>query len=154
MLGGADISRSKIPNFLKKLIEDEGRIPIHVYVGGAQAYKKAEKKCKRLLDSGLRSVLVSSEGQLMLEDRAYNIPSPSLYARCNALIISLSIDALVLVVQDDEFIQSGLPFDRIDSLNVEDGTIVSCTSKKPLNEERVTEFLALLKSWKRVQQSN
>ena len=154
LLGGADISRSKIPNFLKKLIEDEGRIPIHVYVGGAQAYKKAEKKCKRLLDSGLRSVLVSSEGQLMLEDRAYNIPSPSLYARCNALIISLSIDALVLVVQDDEFIQSGLPFDRIDSLNVEDGTIVSCTSKKPLNEERVTEFLALLKSWKRVQQSN
>ena len=87
----------------------------------------------------------------MLKDRAYNMPTSSLHSRCNALIISLSIDALVLVVQDDEFMQSGLPFDRIDSLNIEDGAIVSYADKIPLNEEQTTKFFEFLKSWKRVQ---
>ena len=43
LLGGADISRSKIPNFLKKLIEDEGRIP-YTYMWAALKLTKKQRK--------------------------------------------------------------------------------------------------------------
>ena len=39
----------------------------------------------------------------------YIMTSDSLYDRCRALALLSDVDALVIAVQDDEFLQSGLP---------------------------------------------
>ena len=47
LLGGAEISRSKIPRFLETLIKDDGRIPIHVYIGGSEVLRSHNRSGNR-----------------------------------------------------------------------------------------------------------
>ena len=64
------------------------------------------------------------------------MPLVSLHARCRALILSPAVDALILVVQDNEFIQSGLPFDWITSLKDPKGRLTSFIEKSDIDKEK------------------
>jgi cyanophycin synthetase len=149
LLGGGEISRSRIPSFLRTLIRNDGRIPIHVHVGGGKAMQTAQETWQQLVDAGTRAALVSAERVWMPNGEPQMMPLVGLHARCRALILSPSIDVLVLVVQDDEFMQAGLPFDRITSLHEADGALMSFTHGRPLDEVAANKLRDLLKTWHR-----
>ena len=136
LLGGGEISRSQIPSFLKTLIKDGGRIPIHVHVGGAEALKAAQKECRQMVKSGIRAALVGPEQMVIFNGEPHIMPLVSLHARCRALILSPAVDALILVVQDNEFIQSGLPFDWITSLKDPEGRLTSFIEKSDIDKKK------------------
>ncbi|PWK54907.1 AMP-binding protein [Roseicyclus mahoneyensis] len=149
LLGGGEISRSRIPSFLRTLIRNGGRIPIHVHVGGVEALKIAKETWKQLVDAGMRAALVGAEQVWMPNGEPQMMPLVGLHARCCALILSSGIDALVLIVQDDEFIQTGLPFDRITSLNETDGALMSFPQGCPLDASAETKLRDFLRAWRR-----
>ena len=149
LLGGGEISRSYIPTFLKALIRDEGRIPIHVHVGGSAALEAAQVEWKGLVNSGFRAALVSSQQTLLSDGQPKIMPLAGLYARCRSLILSPDIDVLVLVIQDDEFLHSGLPFDSFTVVQDDGGELASHREKSPLPDEQANNLRLLLKSWVR-----
>lgn len=149
LLGVGEISRSHIPTFLKTLIRDRGRIPIHVVLGGNAALEAAQEEWKQMVNSGLRSALVSSQQVLLSDGRPKIMPSAGLYACCRSLILSSDIDALVLVVQDDEFLHTGMPFDSVTVVKDAGGELTSQRKKHPLNNEEANNVRRLLKSWGR-----
>jgi len=149
LLGGGEISRSHIPTFLNTLTRDGGRIPIHVHVGGSEALDPAREEWKQMVDSGLRTALVSSQQTLLSDGRTKVMPFAGLYARCRSLILSLDIDALVLVVLDDEFLHTGLPFDSVTVVRDTGGELVSYREKSSLRDEQANNLRLFLKSWVR-----
>lgn len=149
LLGGGEISRSHIPTFLNTLTRDGGRIPIHVHVGGSAALGAAKEEWKQLVTSGLRAALVSSQQTLLSDGLPKVMPLVGLYARSRSLILSPDIDALVLVVQDDEFLNTGLPFDAVTVVRDDGGEFVSHREKSPLSDEQANQLRLLLKSWVR-----
>ena len=148
-LGGGEISRSHIPTFLNTLIKDGGRIPIHVHVGGSAALDAAQEEWKQTVNFGLRAALVSSQQTLLSDGLPKVMPLAGLYARCRSLIISPDIDALVLVVQDDEFLITGLPFDTVTVVRDTGGELASHREKSPLPNEQARNLRLFLKSWVR-----
>ena len=147
LLGGGEISRSRIPTFLNTLIRDGGRIPIHVHVGGRAALDAAQEEWKQMVNSGLRAALLSSEQTLLSDGLSKVMPLAGLYARCRSLILSPDIDALVLVVQDDEFLNTGLPFDSVTVVRDSGGELASQHKKSPLPNDQANNLRLLLGSW-------
>lgn len=146
LLGGGEISRSYIPTFLNTLIKDGGRIPVHVHIGGSEALDAAREEWKKMVNSGLRTALVSSQQTLMSDGQPKVIPLAGLCACCRSLILSPDIDALVLVVQNDEFLNTGLPFDAVTVVRDDGGELVSHREKSPLPDEQANHLRLLLKS--------
>ena len=149
LLGGGEISRSHIPTFLKTLVSDEGRIPIHVHLGGIAALEAAQEEWKQMVNSGLRAALLNSQQTLLSDGRLKIMPLAGLYARSRALVLSPDIDALVLVVQDNEFLHSGLPFDSVTVVWEATGELASYLEKRPLDNAEANNLRRTLKSWAR-----
>ena len=68
---------------------------------------------------------------------------------CLRPILFTGIDALVLVVQNAEFMQTGLPFDRITSLTETDGALMSYQKGRPLDALAETKLRVFLRTWRR-----
>ena len=149
LLGGGAISRSYIPTFLKTLIRDDGRIPIHVHFGGNEALKSAQEEWKGLVNSGLRATFACSKQVLMSDGVPYIMPLAGLYDRCRALVLSSDIDVLVIAVQDDEFLHSGLPFDSVTVVHDAGGRLASHKEKRLLVDKEANNLSRVLKSWAR-----
>jgi cyanophycin synthetase len=148
LLGGGEISRSHIPTFLNTLVRDGGRIPIHVHFGGSEAVESAREDWKGLVSSGLRAAFVSSQQVLLSDGLPKIMPLAGLYARCRALVLSSDIDALVLIVENDEFLHRGLPFDSVTLVRDTGGRLTSYRDKRPLDDAETSNLRRLLMSWR------
>ncbi len=146
LLGGGDISRSHIPTFLKELIRGEGRIPIEVIVGDRMAMSLALDRQRAFARENVRCFVSSHETTFMPSGAEMHLPLSGLHGRTRALLLNNQVDALVLVVQTDEFLRTGLPVDRIDQLtSTIDGEATSSLSSDlpPINDIR--DLLTLLR---------
>ena len=112
LLGGGEISRSYLPTYLSRALENDGRIPIDIFMGGDEAMAQAKAHQQALLNRGLRTYLSSHSETLDgdLNQRPY--PFTSLARRTKALLLDDTVDALVLVVQNADILKTGLPIDK------------------------------------------
>ncbi len=118
LLGGGVISRRLIPAFVRDLISGDGRIPIEIVLGGAEAISRAFDRQKKFADSNLRSFITSHEVTVDPQGNQVFFPFQGLYERTRALLLYEQVDALILAVQTDEILRRGLPVDRVDRLEV------------------------------------
>ena len=125
LFGGAAISRSNIPEFFRRLLREDGRIPVVVFVGMQTAMAKATEHHRMLINEGTKCFLSSNQTTLNSAGQEMALPFRSLYKRCRALLLNRDVEAIVLVVQTDEFLQTGLPIDRISKLVVTEEAISS-----------------------------
>lgn len=112
LLGGGDISKSHLPTYLERAIENDGRIPVDIFIGGDDAMKQAKAHQKALLNKGVRAYLTSHDETLDSEQSQRPYPFTSLARRTKALLLDETVDALVLVVQNADILKSGLPIDQ------------------------------------------
>lgn len=124
LLGGHEISRSHIARYLRDLVEEDGRIPIEVFVGGAEALITARSRHAELVSRGTAAFLTSHDTTFDATGRSLALAAHGLARRCRALFLDPAVGALVLVAQTDEFERSGLPFDRITALHTVDRRLV------------------------------
>ncbi len=116
LLGGGEISRRHIPAFLKDLVGGDGRIPIEVFFGGDAALDKAQVRQKALVSRGHKCFVTSHRITLQPSGADMRLSVDGLYARCRALLLNDQVDAVLMVIQTDELLHTGLPVDRIDQL--------------------------------------
>jgi cyanophycin synthetase len=118
-LGLADISRSHLPEFLRRHVQADGRIPIHIFVGREQAARQADERhrtlCARGTCAGLTRSGLTRIGLQALPMR----PEMSLFERIHACLIRTDIEDLTIVVDDPSILESGLPVDRLDTVQID-----------------------------------
>jgi cyanophycin synthetase len=142
LLGGGDISRSHVPEFIDRLIDDNGRIPIEAIIGGATALKIALTRQKEMAQEQVSCFITSHEMTLTATGVEMQFPFNSLTRRCQALLMDRRVDAILLVVQTDELLRSGLPLDRIKCCTVSGDAL-----KQVRSRDARKNLLALLRSY-------
>jgi len=151
LLGGGAISRRQIARFLDDYIcgdggGGDGRIPVAVFVGGAAAWDLATRCWQQQVEEGRRACLTNGSEIRAASGEPLPMPLRGLYPCVRALVLSPRVDALVLVVQNDEFLASGLPLECVDSVTVVDGDLTS-VGGGPLAAERFSHLERLLEQW-------
>jgi cyanophycin synthetase len=145
--GWGEISRRTMTTYLNDLIRGDGRIPITVIVGATEAMSIAKQIQQEQLNNGLRSFISTDE--LSIDWRGENVyfASKGLYKRCGALLLDSRTDALILVVQTDEFLVTRLPLDTIDRLIIDSEILHSYANPKEiLTQKRSRQLITLLKT--------
>ncbi len=151
LLGGGEISRRHIPQFLEQYTAGDGRIPVEVFVGGESAWQAAAERWQAFLHEGVNAYLTSGTQTLGPSGKKIPMPSTGLFQRARALVLNPEVAAMVLVVQTDEFLETGLPLEFVDLINHVDEQLVSFKSKDGLlSPKRSKLLLRLLEEWKSV----
>lgn len=150
LFGGGEISRRHISTFLWDFMAGDGRIPVHVYVGGESALQGSRQRWKKVLSMGKRACLTNEWKTFDPSGEPLPMPFRSLYHRIQALMFSPKVEAIIMVVQTDEFLYSGLPLDAVDSITICDAQLASFKEQsKPLSSERLAALNRLLAGWKK-----
>ena len=105
-------------DFMQGLFDTDGRIPIEVFVGGEAALQHAMTRHASLAGSTRGCFLTSHATTLGGDGCAHSLDKSGIFDRASALLLDRRLEHLLLVVQTDELLQTGLPFDRITRLEV------------------------------------
>jgi len=151
LLGGGEISRRHIPQFLEHYIVGDGRIPVEVFVGGESAWQAASERWRAFLDQGVNCYMTSGTQTLDPSGKKFHMPSTGLFQGARALVLFSEVEAIVLVVQTDEFLDTGLPLELVDVITHVDDHLVSLKPKEGLLSPNRTKLLVrLLEEWKSI----
>jgi hypothetical protein len=148
LLGGGDISRSRIPKFLEVLLKGDGRIPVHVHVGSDNALRAARVTWQQLVDAGVRVAFVTADQVLLPSGEPRKMPSEGVYSSALSLVLSPDTEALVIVVQTDEFVQTGFPFDHVTEVYETDEALSSFPEGVTLDSAREDNLRGLIRRWR------
>lgn len=99
LLGGGDISRRHIPEFLNRILRGDGRIPIHIWVGGDEAWTQAIEQWKHLRANGAEAFLTAHDRTLDADGNAYTLVATDLCSRVQGLLMQSEVGALVVVAR-------------------------------------------------------
>lgn len=162
------ISRSYLPTYLSRMIEGDGRIPIEVYVGGQSAFRAAQIRQVDLLASGTSAWVTSSSITLMPPHSSPNqivseeglqgdinpMATDGLASRARALLMSHETEAMILVVQDDDIVETLVLIDRVESVLIVDDELRTPAAEgaEPLSNVRKEALLKKLANWTRFQE--
>ena len=115
LLGGSEVARRHLGEFLARLLDGDGRIPVEAFTGGEAAWRAALDRRGALGGDGAGVFVTSAARTLDGDGQDIPMPLASLYRRARALLLSAKVRVLLLVVQDTEWLATGMPVDRIDS---------------------------------------
>lgn len=149
LLGGGEISRRYLSEYLQRMVPAKGRIEVVVYVGGAAAWQAAEKHWQMQRDAGIATFLTSSTQTLDPHGgRLCLVKHIGMNARLRALILRREVQAMVVVVQDLELLKATPVLDRVDVVHVIDPeSVVDAETLKPATVTEVAALLAMCKRW-------
>lgn len=145
LLGEAAISRKHVPEFIERLLGGDGRIVVEVFVGDEAAVKAARDKASQLSQQGIAVVVTSHDRTFWGNGQELVLSVSGLYARTRSLILSQAVEALILVVQDDELSYDGLPLEGVDSVVI----INQMLSSRQMQDQSVrkNDLLQRLAGW-------
>lgn len=100
---------------LKQLISGSGRVPTFLVVGAAEPEVWLRALTGALADQGLKVGSVGPKG-VELAGEFLTKGAVSAYAGGQMLALNRSVQAMVVAINDDQFLRTGLPWDRYDCL--------------------------------------
>ena len=112
--GGNEVARSLIPAHLEKLMGGNGRIPVEIFIGGEDALEEGRKRQRVFVEKGVECYLTHQELTLKPDGTEMSFPSKGIFSRATALLMNRDVAALVLVVQTNELLFTGLPVNHQD----------------------------------------
>jgi cyanophycin synthetase len=118
--GATYAASSRMQDFLNRIIKKQGRIHIEVFIGNELTLEPALARRQQLQEQGLNSYVCTPSlvfgplGELKLAAK-----ETGLYGICRVMLLDTSVEALVLVVQDDELLKTGLPFDIVNQITID-----------------------------------
>lgn len=149
VLGQSLSSIRVMPQLLARLLVAQGRIGIEVCVGADQAMAVARECQQAWQEQGVACYVTSHCVTLDASGAAMPMAQDGLFARCMALLANRSVAALVLVVQTDELLYSGLPVDRLDRLMWSGEQLTLWNQDGAAGEVQTDELLTLLRGMSR-----
>lgn len=116
LLGGNELSRHYLPQYLRQLVPNQGRIPVELFVGNNNAWQAGVERLQQLTASGIAAYLTGATKTLKPDGTELVIPLNNTYQRTRALLLRRDVAALILVIQPGEFDLTGMPVEHIDSI--------------------------------------
>jgi cyanophycin synthetase len=122
LLGGGEISRRYIPEFLRGLMQGDGRIPVEVFVGGAQAQQMALDRMTELAQTQAGIYLTSHDSTCCVHGVGQasvlvHLTCQGLSARVKALLMDRRVSVLLVVAPSQDEANNALPLYRGDRLH-------------------------------------
>lgn len=106
-------SATVLPVLLRKFFAADGRIPVDLVMGGPEATQEGLRWRAAHAQAGLRCWMAGHDRVVDANGLELPLAAHGLFGRALALLLDAEVDALVLVVQTDELLRTGLPVDRI-----------------------------------------
>lgn len=128
-LGRDTLSRKYIPNYLQNTINNKGRIPITVIIGKEKALDKAIALQKEKRKTNTTTFVCSNDKILNSAGKSIHYKSKTLNDRVKSLFLCKDIEELIIVVQNDDVLLTGIELDKIDYLSFIDDDVGSFNIK-------------------------
>ena len=120
-------------------------------MGGEAAWQAGSEKWQASLQQGVNSYISSGVQTLNPLGEVFHLPITGLFQTARALPLLAEVEAIVLVVQTDEFLYTGLPLDFVDFVTYVDDHLGAFKPKgHRLHSDRVNLLNHLLGQWKPV----
>jgi cyanophycin synthetase len=146
-----EYQRLGVKNLLQILFKEDGRIPIEVYIGDDEALNAALLRQTELFTNNTNCFVTThiksfdSHGELRLA-----LSKEGLFTRCRSLLMNQNCEALLIVVQTDELLSTGLPIDSVNQVKVVNHKLVIHNLKElPMKLKPVDAILNLLEPYLR-----
>lgn len=132
---GGNLENDKLNPYMQALVCGDGRIPVHAVAGDGDLWGRARLLQKNLALQGVYAHICGQGAAESPSGEIHHLVGSSLFLRSRAMLHNSLIDALIIVVDTDEFLKTGLPLDRFDGVHlVRD---VSSHSHSPLEQQLV-----------------
>lgn len=142
LLGGGEISKRYISTFLERFIYDNGRIPIEIFVGNTnESIIKAKEKHIEYKNLGFKVYFTSHELTFDENLNELKFSSKNLSSRILSLVLNSNVEALIIVIQNSEFLYNSFPIDKVSKINIVSSEILDIKTNKNLDE---IEFKTLI----------
>ena len=102
-----------IGSMLDRWLPDGGYIPVEAVIGGESAMAEGLRIRDHYSSRGIRCWLTNHMETVSDSGELSAVAALGLYGRCMALLLDPEVEALIMVIQTDELLGTGLPFRRI-----------------------------------------
>ncbi len=117
--GGTAAARERMPYYVQSLAPNKGQVPVEVFIGNAMALEAARKRQLSLIGRGVQACLTSHQASYGPSGAPRQFAGDNtLSGRCLALLLDKAAEAIILVIQTDELLESGMPVNRVSAMNV------------------------------------
>lgn len=118
LLGGGEISRGYLDQYLNRILQDSGKIPLEAFIGGDEAINAAMERFKALRDQGISCYLSSASRTISTQGDEIVLPYTSINPRAKALALRKDAEALIFVLQTDEVLHHGFSLGQFDRVTI------------------------------------
>ena len=146
--GGSETEKNLLPVIYEGFIEGDGRIPLDVFIGSTKStLEEAQAKQKEYTDAGLKCYLTTHNKTYDDKNNVFHMVPENLMLRVQALLLCNEVDAIIIVVENDEFSHTSLPFDKVSSVTVVSKKVQSVLdNSRTINTEELEKLLAVFRS--------
>lgn len=113
-----NLDNDKLHPYMQSLVDGDGRIPVHAVVGAGDLWARARALRQNLKQAGVLAHLCGHSAVESPSGEALYLVGSGLFMRCRAMLQNLRVEALIVVVDSDEFLKTGLPLDRFDEVHL------------------------------------
>jgi len=103
--------------FVEAILPDGGRIPVHLVIGGREALKRGRDLQMARCADGERCFLTAGDSTLRPDGSVMPSTMDGLYGRTRSLLLDRTVDSIVMVAEDDRLLETGMPVDRLQSVD-------------------------------------
>ncbi|WP_078464426.1 ATP-binding protein [Solemya velum gill symbiont] len=136
-----------LAQFIENHVPGNGRIPVEVFVGKKSVPAAIDCK-KSYVGKGIDCFMTSHIVNRYPTGDEIHIAAPNLFGKCRSLLMNRVVEALVIAIDSDEFLATGLPIDSINQLTIIDEEIAHAPETGEMeNSDRFRQLLRLLQSY-------
>jgi cyanophycin synthetase len=106
-----------IPHLLHAWLPHGGKIPIEVFIGDDAALSQAKKVQSDYAKKGIPCWLTNHLTSLSPTGGIFPLAANSLFSKVSALLFDKNVEALLIVIQNDALLETGLPVPYIDVIH-------------------------------------
>ncbi len=109
--------RNIISHLLHEWLPNNGRIPIEIFVGDGAAMSQAKTAQKNYTKKRIQCWLTNHIVSLSPSGEVFPLAANNLFSKVSALLFDKSVEALLIVVQNDALLETGLPVPYVDAIH-------------------------------------
>lgn len=135
--------------FIENFMSEDERIPISLFIGRDQGWEDGWNFYQSIKKEGTKACLINDEKIYNHEEIELHFTMENFNLRCQALLRDRDVEHLIVVIQTNELLVQGIPFDQITKLQVSETKLNDFKTDKKLQKESVLQIIEYLRKFLR-----
>ena len=145
MFASNQIYQNQMKTFFDIYLNESGIILIDILVGsGNSIHKLAKEKQKENIANGINCYMTSYNYTLDEKEQKLHIQTNTLRKRIEALLIRKKVDAIIVIIENDELFEQSIPLQYYTNLTIVNKNLYSHKTQEKIPLEKVEVFLQRL----------